>query len=67
MLVTGHAALGETGQATGMYLPELVHPYQIFVQAGHQVEVASPQGGQAPLDPGSLTEDLSAYLPPRSL
>ncbi len=62
LLVTSHAALGETGKATGVYLPELVHPYKIFEQAGYQVEVASPQGGQAPVDPSSLTEELLPSL-----
>jgi putative intracellular protease/amidase len=63
MLVTGHETLGETGKATGTYLPELTHPYEVFVQAGYQVEVASPQGGQAPYDPASLSEVLLPSLP----
>jgi len=62
MLVTSHAALGDTGKATGVYLPELADAHQIFEQAGHQVEVASPQGGQAPVDPGGLTENLLPTL-----
>ncbi|GHO96510.1 dimethylallyltransferase [Reticulibacter mediterranei] len=63
MLVTGHKTLGETGKATGTYLPELTHPYEVFVQAGYEVEVASPQGGQAPYDPASLSEVLLPSLP----
>jgi putative intracellular protease/amidase len=62
MLVTSHATLGETKRATGVYLPELAYPYEIFEQAGHQVEIASPQGGQAPVDPNSLTEELIPAL-----
>lgn len=63
LLVTGRAALGETGQATGTYLPELAQSYEVFMQAGYQVEIASPQGGVAPLDPGSASPELSPYLP----
>jgi putative intracellular protease/amidase len=63
MLVTGHETLGETGKATGTYLPELTQPYEVFVQAGYKVEVASPRGGQAPYDPASLSEVLLPSLP----
>jgi putative intracellular protease/amidase len=63
MLVTGHAILGATGKPTGVYLPELVQPYEVFTGAGFRVEIASPRGGSAPFDPGSLSEDLSALLP----
>jgi putative intracellular protease/amidase len=63
LLVTGHGTLGTTGKPTGVYLPELADPYMIFTQAGFQVEIASPRGGSAPFDPGSLSEELSALLP----
>jgi putative intracellular protease/amidase len=62
MLVTGHATLGATGRPTGVYLPELVQPYEVFTGAGFQVEIASPQGGQAPYDPASLSEVLLPSL-----
>ncbi|KAK0636718.1 DJ-1/PfpI family protein [Bombardia bombarda] len=38
----------------GWYLPEFAHPYDEFTAAGYQVTVASPAGGEAPLDPGSV-------------
>lgn len=52
-VVTNHADLGNTGKKTGWYLPEVAHPYDVFVKAGFEVDFVSPQGGQAPMDPGS--------------
>merc|ERR1719152_378283 len=46
------------GSATGWYLPEAAHPYWKFVEAGWKVDWASPAGGVAPCDPGSV--DASA-------
>lgn len=63
MLVTGHATLGTTGRPTGVYLPELVLPHQAFRKAGFHVEIASPHGGAAPLDPNSLSQECSRWLP----
>ncbi len=48
--LTSHGTLGNTGRATGFYLPELVHPYNVFRQAGYEVAFVSPQGGQPPMD-----------------
>jgi putative intracellular protease/amidase len=62
-LVTGHATLGTTGRPTGVYLPELAHSYEMFTEAGFHVEIASPRGGSAPVDPGSLSQEYSALLP----
>ncbi|KAK3935803.1 class I glutamine amidotransferase-like protein [Diplogelasinospora grovesii] len=42
------------GHPTGWYLPEFAHPYDEFKSAGYDVTVASPHGGVAPLDPGSV-------------
>jgi len=42
------------GSATGWYLPEVAHPYQVFVDAGIEVTWASIAGGEAPCDPGSV-------------
>jgi len=47
---TSHATKGSTGQPTGAYLPEVAHPYDVFVRAGYQVELASVAGGRIPLD-----------------
>lgn len=47
--LTSHDRLGDTGQATGAYLPELAHPHAAFVAAGHHVEFVSVRGGAVPL------------------
>lgn len=61
-IVTGHHQLGERSRATGLYLSEFAHPYQQFTQAGgYDLEVASPRGGSAPIDPKSLTEELVLF------
>jgi putative intracellular protease/amidase len=56
MVVTSHAVLGDTGRPTGYWLPELAHPYHTFAEAGFAVDIASPQGGRAPVDPGSVPD-----------
>ncbi len=48
-VLTSHDTLGNTGQETGFYLPEVTHPYEAFEQAGIEVEFVSPQGGKAPM------------------
>jgi putative intracellular protease/amidase len=53
MMVTNHGTLGDTGRATGWYLPEVAEPWQKLTQAGHQVVFVSPLGGYAPMDPKS--------------
>lgn len=54
IVVTSHSQLGDTGESTGWYLPEVAHPYFRLVAAGLEVEFASPRGGDAPADEGSL-------------
>ena len=56
LVLTSHSQLGNTGQKTGFWLPELTHPYYEFKKAGYTVDVASIQGGIAPIDPKSLDE-----------
>jgi len=58
MILTSHDQLGNTGKKTGFWLEEFVAPYYVFKDAGAQVTVASPDGGQPPLDPKS--DDPSA-------
>lgn len=53
MVLTSHDQLGNTGRATGFWLEELAAPYYAFKDAGVEVVLASPQGGQPPLDPKS--------------
>ena len=53
MLLTSHAELGNTGHKTGVWLEEFAAPYYTFVDEGFDVTLASPKGGQPPLDPRS--------------
>ncbi len=52
-ITTSHDKLGETGRQTGVWLEELADPYYIFREAGGQITLASPGGGEVPLDPKS--------------
>ena len=52
-IVTSHDQLGGTGYRTGYWMPELAYPYLALMSAGYDVEVASPMGGRAPVDPYS--------------
>ena len=52
-VLSSHGQLGSSGKQTGWYLPEAAHPY--YVLSPHvEVVVASPTGGEAPLDPSSV-------------
>lgn len=53
MVLTSHSELGNTGRKTGFWLEELAAPYYTFKDAGVEVLLASPKGGQPPLDPKS--------------
>jgi putative intracellular protease/amidase len=53
MVLTSHDKLGDTGHPTGFWLEELAAPYYAFKEAGAQITLASPKGGQPPLDPKS--------------
>lgn len=53
MVLTSHDKLGNTGQPTGFWLEELAAPYYAFKEAGAKITLASPKGGQPPLDPKS--------------
>ena len=53
IVLTSHDKLGNTGRKTGFWLEELAAPYYAFKEAGAQIVLASPQGGQPPLDPKS--------------
>lgn len=53
IVLTSHDQLGNTGRKTGFWLEELAAPYYTFKDAGVDVVLASPKGGQPPLDPKS--------------
>ena len=57
MVLTSHDRLGDTGKKTGFWLEEFAAPYYVFKDAGATVTLASPQGGQPPLDPKSDEPD----------
>lgn len=53
MVLTSHDQLGNTGRKTGFWLEEFAAPYFVFRDAGVELALASPNGGQPPLDPKS--------------
>jgi putative intracellular protease/amidase len=57
MVLTSHDKLGDTGKKTGFWLEEFAAPYYAFKDAGAAVTLASPKGGQPPLDPTSDADD----------
>ncbi|AMX02457.1 type 1 glutamine amidotransferase domain-containing protein [Microbulbifer thermotolerans] len=57
MVLTSHDQLGDTGHKTGFWLEEFAAPYYVFKDAGAEVALASPKGGQPPLDPKSDDAD----------
>jgi putative intracellular protease/amidase len=57
MILTSHDKLGDTGKKTGFWLEEFAAPYYVFKDAGAQITLASPKGGQPPLDPSSDADD----------
>ncbi|WP_295534550.1 type 1 glutamine amidotransferase domain-containing protein [uncultured Thioclava sp.] len=57
MVLTSHDQLGDTGKKTGFWLEEFAAPYYVFKDAGAEITLASPKGGQPPLDPSSDAED----------
>ncbi|MBW6510015.1 MAG: type 1 glutamine amidotransferase domain-containing protein [Desulfuromonadales bacterium] len=58
MILTSHENLGTTGEKTGFWLEEFASPYYVFKDAGAEITLASPHGGQPPLDPKSDAPDF---------
>ena len=56
-VLTSHDQLGDTGRKTGFWLEEFAAPYYVFQDAGAEITLASPLGGQPPLDPKSDEPD----------
>jgi putative intracellular protease/amidase len=66
MVLTSHNTLGNTGRPTGFWLEEFTAPYYVFLDAGEQITVASPKGGQPPVDPksdepGNQTDSMTRF------
>lgn len=53
IVLTSHSELGNTGHKTGFWIEEFAAPYYVFSDAGAEIVLASPQGGQPPIDPKS--------------
>ncbi len=63
MVTTSHDQLGNTGRKTGFWLEEFAAPYFVFKDAGVQLTLASPKGGQPPIDPKSdLPENQTSAM-----
>lgn len=60
MVLTSHDQLGDTGHKTGFWLEEFAAPYYALKDAGAEIVIASPKGGQPPLDPKSDAEDAQS-------
>lgn len=57
MVLTSHDRLGDTGRKTGFWLEEFAAPYYVFKDAGAEITLASPAGGQPPADPSSDSDN----------
>jgi len=62
MVLTSHDKLGNTGRKTGFWLEEFAAPYFTFKDAGAEIVIASPKGGQPPLDPKSNEPNFQTEL-----
>ena len=62
MVLTSHDKLGNTGRKTGFWLEEFAAPYYTFKEAGAEIVLASPKGGQPPLDPKSNEPNFQTEL-----
>src|SRR4051794_41784173 len=62
IVLTSHDQLGNTGRKTGFWLEEFAAPYFTFLDVGAAVTVASPNGGQPPVDPVSDTPEGQTEL-----
>ncbi|QCO57283.1 type 1 glutamine amidotransferase domain-containing protein (plasmid) [Pseudorhodobacter turbinis] len=66
MVLTSHDKMGDTGKKTGFWLEEFAAPYYVFKDAGAEITIASPKGGQPPIDPssdddGAQTDDTRRF------
>ena len=61
IVLTSHETLGTSGEKTGFWVEEFAAPYFVFADAGAEITIASPKGGQPPVDPKS--EAMEAQTP----
>jgi putative intracellular protease/amidase len=57
IVLTSHSELGDTGEKTGFWIEEFASPYYVLADAGAEITIASPKGGQPPVDPKSELGD----------
>jgi len=57
MVLTSHGTMGDTGVKTGFWVEEFATPYYVLADAGAEITIASPKGGQPPVDPKSELKD----------
>jgi putative intracellular protease/amidase len=57
IVLTSHSNLGNTGEKTGFWIEEFAAPYYVLADAGAELTIASPRGGQPPVDPKSESSD----------
>jgi putative intracellular protease/amidase len=57
IVLTSHSELGNTGEKTGFWIEEFASPYYVLADAGAEITIASPKGGQPPVDPKSELAD----------
>lgn len=60
--LTSHNRKGNTGQATGFYLPEAAHPWAILTKAGFEIDFVSPKGGKPPMEGADINDDISRHF-----
>ncbi len=58
IVLTSHSELGNTGEKTGFWVEEFAAPYYVLADAGINITIASPNGGQPPIDPKSELPDF---------
>ncbi|MBO9658306.1 MAG: type 1 glutamine amidotransferase domain-containing protein [Chitinophagaceae bacterium] len=58
-VVTSHDKKGNTGEATGFYLSEVSHPWEVLINAGYEIDFVSPKGGKAPVDGFNLGDPVN--------
>ena len=57
IVTTSNDRFGPDGHPTGVWFEEFTEPYMDFLRAGAEMVVASPKGGQMPIDPRTLPND----------
>lgn len=65
IVLTSHSALGNTGEKTGFWVEEFTSPFYVLQDAGAIITIASPAGGQPPVDPKSEAKEAQTLTTKR--